>query len=151
MRHDGHDGRFADRPLNDRPSGGRRARTLIGGLLMDLFEVVPNMRSVAVYRDGEQQNVTCCAADVDGLEPDREDGLLVTPALLRLAGWQNGASPEGPDAAIVRYGHVYQLMLPVLGGHLAIAFEVHSHPATEVQRVVDVLNRHGLDTLWLVL
>ncbi len=99
----------------------------------------------------KRQNGKRALVDFDGHEPDPEDGLLVTPTLLGLVNWRDGSSPDGPDAVIVRYGHVYQLMLPVRGGHLSVAFEVHTHPAAEVQRVVDVLNGHGLNTLWLVL
>jgi hypothetical protein len=146
-----HDRRFGDRTPKDRPWGGKPAETLIGAVLGDLFEVVPNMRSVTVYRDGERQNGIRCVADVERREADPGHGLPVTPALLGLANWQDGASPKGPGAVIVRDGHMYQLMLPIRGGHLSLVFETHAYAAAQVQRVVDVLNRHGLDTLWLVL
>jgi hypothetical protein len=136
---------------SERPSGRRHVKTAIGALLVDLFEVVPNMLSVSVYRGGELQNDKGSPVDSQAVESAPEDGLLVTPALLGLANWQERTGPDGRDSLIVGHGDMYQLMLPVRGGHLSLAFELRAHPAAEMRRVVDVLNRHGLNTLWLVL
>lgn len=75
---------------------------------------------------------------------------MVTRALLGLARSRDSADPDGRQCAIIHRARTYQLLLPMRGGCLSFEFgEAPMDPEVAVRRVVDVLTRHGMNTLWV--
>lgn len=135
---------------DDRP-GETRAQTAIGALLRELLKALPMIRSIAVCRD-EDLWAGRHAAGRNGSapRPDADGELVVTRALLTLARSRDSADPDGGQCAIIRRERAYQLLLPVRGGCLSFEFgDAPMNPEAAVRRVVDVLNRHGINTLWV--
>lgn len=140
-----------DRGERDAGPGETRAQTAIGAMLRELLQALPTIRSVAVYRD-EGVRAGRHAAGRNGFapRPDGDVGLVVTRALLTLARSRDSADPDGRQCAIIRREGAYQLLLPVRGGCLSFECgDVPMHPEAAVRHVVDVLDRHGINTLWV--
>lgn len=140
-----------DRDGPDHRSGETRAATSIGAMLRELLAALPTIRSVAVYRDEDVGAGQGALGRGGGApRPDGDGGFVVTRALLGLARSRDSADPDGRQCAIIRRARAYQLLLPMRGGCLSFEFgDAPMAPGAAVRRVVDVLTRHGMNTLWV--
>lgn len=94
-----------------------------------IFLLSPAVRYVAVYRDGilvsgERAGIAAASA----ADTDRYEELLVNPTLLTLARQRGEIDCGGLRYLVVRYGHFFQLVRPVPGGHLSVAVESDGDP-----------------------
>ncbi len=108
-----------------------------------LFELTSDIRYVAVYKHGElslrqRPNLTLASAS----ESDRYEELLVNPTLLTLARQRGDIDCGGLDYIVVRYGHFFQFVVPVNGGHVSVAFEPNTDPVDHASEVVRVIGAH---------
>lgn len=129
-------------------------RTSIGLMLRELLEALPDVRSVAVYREADlRSGPRTPASQLNSAQsrPDTDDG-AVTAAALALARTRNGAGSEWDDCVIVRQtgGH-YRLVFPVHGGCLSFAFSASPDSDAALRPAVDVLDRRGIHTVWVTL
>lgn len=112
-------------------------------LISHLFQRSPRIRYVAVYRNGQlissaRSGLVGASAD----ESDRYEELIVNPTLLTLARQRGEIDCGGVEYVVIRYGHFFQTVLPVSGGHVSVAFEPDADPlaaAPEVRRILQVM------------
>ncbi len=100
------------------------------------FAVSPDVRYVAVYRDGilrsrERPGV----ADASAADSDRYEELLVNPTVLTLVRQRGNIDCGGVRYVLIRYGNFFTLVLPVTGGHVGIGLE----PSVDLQRLLGLL------------
>jgi hypothetical protein len=112
--------------------------------LMDaLFDLTPEVRYVAIFRQGElssRQRPDLSLASAP--ESDRYEELLVNPAVLTLTRQRGDIDCGGLDYVVVRYGNFFQFVAPIEGGHASVAFEPDADPighAQEVLRTIEIL------------
>ena len=112
--------------------------------LMDaLFDLIPQVRYVAVYRHGElslrqRPDLSLSSAP----ESDRYEELLVNPTVLTLTRQRGEIDCGGLDYVVVRYGNFFQLVAPIEGGHASVAFEPDADPIDHTQEVLRTIEMH---------
>ncbi len=103
-----------------------------------LFQVSPAIRYVALYLNG-----TLTSAERPGLvgasaaESDKYEELLVNPTLLRLVTQRGNIDCGGAKYVLVRYGHFFELVLPLEDGHLSVGLEPTALTVPLVDSVLD--------------
>jgi hypothetical protein len=113
-------------------------------LITALFDLLPAVRYVAVYRNGAlTTRQRSDLSDASAAESDRYEELLVNPTLLTLARQRGDIDVGGLDYLIVRYGAVFQLVIPLAAGHVSIAFDPRANPIDHAPRIVDLLRQGG--------
>jgi len=111
----------------------------------DLFAVSPGVRYVAMRTVGEPQlRQRDGIAQASSSESDRYEERLVNPTLLKLLGERGRIDCGGLEFVVVRYGHFFQIVQPVPGGHVSIAVEPDADPLELVAPVQAALRRHRL-------
>jgi len=111
-------------------------------LMAALFDRVPTIRYVAIYRDGSlAMRQRPDLSDASAAESDRYEELLVNPALLTLARQRGDIDVGGLDYLVVRYGAVFQLVMPLNTGHVSIAFDPRANPIEHVPQIADMLRQ----------
>jgi hypothetical protein len=122
------------------PGGHHRAMSLHE----EIFALTPSVRYVAHAR-GQHLDLRSRPdlADASAEESDRYEELLVNPTLLTLARQRGEIDCGGLRYLVVGYGNFDQLVVPVAGGHLSVAFELGTHPADHVQAIEEVAARHA--------
>jgi hypothetical protein len=102
------------------------------------LELSPDVRYVAVYRDGVlQSRERARVAGASATESDRYEELLVNPAVLTLVRQRGNIDCGGVRYVLVRYGNFFAFVYPLTGGHVAVALE----PAVDLQRLLGVIER----------
>ena len=110
-----------------------------------LFRASAGVRYVAVYRRGELRLAERPGlANASAAESDRYEELLVNPTLLTLARQRGEIDCGGLAFLLIRYGHFFQLVLPVDGGHLSVGIERTADPLPLVDTVRAAARAHGL-------
>jgi hypothetical protein len=112
--------------------------------LMDaLFDLIPEVRYVAVYKQGElslrqRPNLS----DASAPESDRYEELLVNPTVLTLTRQRGDIDCGGLDYVVVRYGNFFQFVAPIEGGHVSVALEPGANPIGHAQGVLRTMEAH---------
>ena len=102
----------------------------------EVFAVSPAIRYVAVGRGQDVElRERPDLADASSSESDRYEELLVNPTLITLARQRGEIDCGGLDYLIVAYGHFFQLVLPVEGGHVSVAIERTQSPTDLVDPI----------------
>ena len=102
----------------------------------EVFAVSPAIRYVAVGRGQDVElRERPDLADASSSESDRYEELLVNPTLITLARQRGEIDCGGLDYLIVAYGHFFQLVLPVEGGHVSVAIERTQSPTELVDPI----------------
>ncbi len=103
------------------------------------LELGPDVRYVAVYRDGIlRSRERAGVAGASESESDRYEELLVNPAVLTLVRQRGNIDCGGVQYVLVRYGNFFAFVLPVAGGHVSVALE----PTVDLPRLLGVLERN---------
>ncbi|GJG89529.1 hypothetical protein tb265_47100 [Gemmatimonadetes bacterium T265] len=100
-----------------------------------VFALSPDVRYVATYVDGRLDLAARAAPNASAAESDRYEELLVNPTLLTLAGQRGRIDCGGLEYVLVRYGHFFQLVVPIRGGHISVAVEPSGAPLDLVDGV----------------
>jgi len=106
-----------------------RTQSTLAGVAEAVLAAAPSLRYVAASVDGEL--VTRAAPgreNASGAESDWYEEVLVNPTILGLAARRGAIGCGGLDYVLVRYGHFYQLLLPVTGGHVSVCIEPDANP-----------------------
>lgn len=114
-------------------------------LIDDLLSISPGVRYVAVYRAGAlESRERAGLSNASASESDRYEELIVNPALLTLVRQRGDIDCGGARWVLIRYGNFFQLVTPVDGGHVSVAFEPGEDPVVREPAVRAVLAAHGL-------
>jgi hypothetical protein len=110
-------------------------------LTEELFALSKDVRYVAVRIGGGDASLAerPGLANASASESDRYEERIVNPTLLALVGERGRIDCGGVDWVLVRYGHFFQLVHPVAGGHVSVAFEPGADVLALRQRVHAVL------------
>jgi hypothetical protein len=111
-------------------------------LIDALFDLSPQVRYVAVYRYGElslrqRRDLSLASA----AESDRYEELLVNPTLVTLARQRGDIDCGGLEYLVIRYGHFFQFVVPIEGGHASIAFEPHANPVEHAASLREIIDK----------
>lgn len=102
----------------------------------EIFSVSPSIRYVAIYRAGELSlSQRSDLRSASSSESDKYEELLVNPTLLTLATQRGEIDCGGTDFVIVGYGNFLQLIIPLLSGHVSVAFEKSQNPMLYVDEI----------------
>lgn len=106
-------------------------------LAQRLFALSPDIRYVAIYQDGRLHSASRPGlADASSAESDKYEELLVNPTLLVLLRQRGNIDCGGLDHVLIRYGHFFELVAPLDGGHLSVGLEASADPHPLVRRVL---------------
>jgi len=108
-----------------------------------LFDLVPQVRYVAIYRLGElssRQRSDLSLASAP--ESDRYEELLVNPSILTLTRQRGNIDCGGLGYVVVRYGNFFQFVAPIEGGNVSVAFEPDADPIGHAQEVLRTIETH---------
>ena len=104
-----------------------------------LFNLTPAVRYVAFYQDGDLfMHKRPGIGKPTASESDHYEELLVNPTLLKLATQRGNIDCGGLEYLIVRYGHFYQFVLPVSGGHVSVCVEKHADPIAVGDQITEL-------------
>jgi hypothetical protein len=96
------------------------------------FDFGPDVRYVAVYRDGIlRSRERAGVAGASATESDRYEELLVNPTMLTLVRQRGNIDCGGVRYVLVRYGSFFAFVFPVTGGHVAVGLE----PTADLERL----------------
>ena len=109
-------------------------------MLDSILNISPEVRYVAVYRDGHlAMQSRGGTSGASGEETDKYEELLVNPTLLKLASQRGNIDCGGLNYLIVRYGNFFQFVLPLPWGHVSVCFEPSADPVSLAEQVISVL------------
>jgi len=98
-------------------------------LIGRIFALTPDIRYVAVYRNGQLHSAQRPGlAQASASESDKYEELIVNPTLLTLTRQRGEIDCGGLEFVVIRYGSFYQLVLPLPDGHLSVGIELHADP-----------------------
>jgi len=110
--------------------------------ILNLSETI---RYVAIYNHGEL--VTSSRSGTAGAsssESDKYEELLVNPTILTLVNQRGNIDCGGAEFVLVRYGNFYQIIMPIVEGHISICVEPFADPLKLIEPIVTTLNRSAL-------
>ncbi len=111
----------------------------------DLFSLSPDIRYVALYRDGRLESHQRPGLNgASSAESDRYEELIVNPVLLKLVQQRGDIDCGGALWIAIRYGNFLQVVRPVAGGHVSVAFEPTCDPIRLMPVLERILAEHGL-------
>jgi hypothetical protein len=107
-----------------------------------LFDLDRNIRYVAINQNGliveMEQNPE--RPSLNPRETDRMEELIVNPVILELTKRRGNLDMNGMRYVIVRYGTMYELILPFKDGHLSIGVELDANPTEVAESVAKCLH-----------
>jgi hypothetical protein len=114
-------------------------------LIQTILSLSGGIRYVAIYINGE-----LTARSRSGLEnessseSDKYEELIVNPTLLKLVTQRGNIDCGGAAYVIIRYGHFFEFVKPVAGGHVSIGIQLTEDPIRLVPLIEETLEKHGL-------
>ena len=114
-------------------------------IIQRIFALSADVRYVAV-RIGDVLDLQQRAdlSDASASESDRYEELLVNPTVLGLTHERGRIDCGELEFVLVRYGKFFQLVHPVLGGHVSIAIAPTANPLAIVEPVRAILAQERL-------
>lgn len=101
-----------------------------------VFAVSSDIRYVAVYRDGRLVSRSRSGLlNESASESDEYEELIVNPTLLKLVQQRGDIDCGGMEYVIVRYGHFFEYVQPIPGGHLSVGIEASADPVFLGERI----------------
>lgn len=117
----------------------------MSALLDDVFAVSPAIRYVAVYVNGRlESRARENLANASASESDKYEELIVNPTLLKLVQQRGDIDCGGAEWVVIRYGHFFEWVRAVAGGHLSVGIELTARPIELMPGIEAALRRHGL-------
>ena len=110
-----------------------------------LFAISPGIRYAAIYRANELEIMQRPdLQNASSLESDKYEELIVNPTLLTLLKQRGQIDCGGMEYVLVRYGHFFQLVHPIAGGHLSVAIAPGTQPLDLLDKIRQVFLENGL-------
>jgi hypothetical protein len=114
-------------------------------LIADVFGLSPEIRYVAVYREGRlESRARAGLANASASESDKYEELIVNPTLLKLVGQRGDIDCGGARFVIIRYGNFWELVHPAKDGHVSVGMELRANPQALQPALEGVLAEHGI-------
>jgi len=114
----------------------------VDALIEAIFAVSPVVRYVATYNHGELTSKSRPnRAGASSAESDRYEELIVNPTLLTLVTQRGNIDVGGVKYVLIRYGRLFQLVVPTAFGHVSVAIEPDADPLALVQPLATLLAR----------
>lgn len=111
-----------------------------------LLAISPDIRYLAIYRNGRLETAQRTGLqNASSPESDKYDELIVNPTLLTLINQRGQIDCGGMEYVLIRYGHFFQLVHPIAGGHLSTAAEPTAHPLELLDSIRRVIRENGLE------
>lgn len=111
-------------------------------LIDAIFAVSPVVRYVATYNHGDLTSKSRPnRAGASSAESDRYEELIVNPTLLTLVTQRGNIDVGGVKYVLIRYGRLFQLVVPTSFGHVSVAIEPDADPLALVQPLATLLAR----------
>jgi len=110
-------------------------------LVQELLQVSQDIRHVAVNRNGElvraqRQNFSSAGSS----EWETFEELVLNPTLLTMVTQHGRAHHRGCISAVIRYGDIEVLLIPVTNGCVSLGLELNAHPIQIRQKVRQILD-----------
>ena len=104
-----------------------------------------NIRYVAIYKHGELVTFSRSGmAGASSSESDKYEELLVNPTILTLVNQRGNIDCGGDEFVLVRYGNFYQIVMPIVEGHISICVEPYADPLKLIESIVVALRGSAL-------
>jgi hypothetical protein len=111
-----------------------------------LFTISPDIRYAAIYRANQLELVQRPELqNASSSESDKYEELIVNPTLLTLVNQRGQIDCGGMEYVLIRYGHFFQLVHPIAGGHLSVAIEPRARPLDLLDKIRQALAENGLE------
>lgn len=106
-----------------------------------LFALDPHIRYVAVNRAGGITEMEQSPSWPTGNSPetDRMEELFVNPVVLEAVRRRGNLDLDGVRHVTIRYGTLYQLVVPIEGGHVSVGVDL----SADVERIAEKIE-HAL-------
>ena len=105
--------------------------------VIDLILILSeDIRYVAIYSHGEL--LTSSRPGTTGAsssESDKYEELLVNPTILTLVNQRGNIDCGGAEFVLVRYGNFYQIVMPIVEGHISICVEPYADPLKLIEPI----------------
>ena len=98
-------------------------------MIEEIFAISKHVRYVAIYRDGVLE--THAKDNTEGAsssESDKYEELIVNPVMLTAASQRGNIDCGGLEFLLVRYGNLFQFILPVTWGHVSVCIDKKADP-----------------------
>lgn len=104
-----------------------------------IFRLSDGVRYVAVYRAGVLASKQRWAVEAASSEQsDRYEELFVNPGILTLARQRGNVDCGGLRFVVIGYGHFFQFIMELSGGHLSVCFELSEDPLRYSDRLLEI-------------
>ena len=114
-------------------------------VIEQIFALSADARYVAVrIGDALELRQRAQLSSPSSSESDRYEEWLVNPTVLGLTRERGRIDCGGLEFVLVRYGYFFQLIHPIVGGHISIAIEPTADPLAIVEPVRSILSREHL-------
>ena len=105
-------------------------------MIQGLFDLAPDIRYVAVYRNGKlESSERPGLSNASVSESDKYEELIVNPTLLKLVTQRGDIDCGGCRFVLIRYGHFFQYVAPILNGHVSVSIELDADPLALAKRI----------------
>lgn len=107
-----------------------------------LFALDTNIRYVAVNQSGQivEMNQNPRLPTTNPHETDKYEELLVNPAILQLAVNRGNLDMDGTRYVVIRYGTMFEIVLPYPQGHLSVGVELAANVTQVAEKIQRALN-----------
>ncbi len=110
-------------------------------LINTIFSLSDGIRYIAIYSDGKlisstKQNLQ----NQSSSESDKYEELIVNPTLLKLVMQRGNIDCGGADYVLIRYGHFFEFVKPLLRGHISIGIQLDKNPLNLIPLIENVIN-----------
>jgi hypothetical protein len=108
-----------------------------------LFRIEPKIRYIAINQLGlivEMMQSPSCPS-YNSAETDRLEELVVNPIVLEITRRRGEIDIGGTRFVVIRYGVLYQIVIPYAHGHVSISVELDDNPLEIAEKVFEYLER----------
>jgi hypothetical protein len=112
-------------------------------LAEQLFRVEPRIRYVAINQGGLIVEMVQCpkCPTYNSAETDRLEELVVNPIVLEITRRRGEIDIGGTRFVVIRYGSLYQVIMPYRAGHVSLSVELEDDPLQIAEKIGESLNR----------
>ena len=101
----------------------------MNALIKNISAISDAIRYIAIYKNNhlttwQRENIS----DASSSDSDKYEELLVNPTILTIATQRGNIDCGGLDFVVIKYGHFFQLIRTIKGGHISICIKAEADP-----------------------